>query len=189
MMNRINKVFPQYTYGGLDSNPLSDSCFYCYLIYDKIYDTYYSGVKTERKSNVHSLMKTYFTTSSIIDFKDRLIEHPNDFEYILEFFRDKESAFDLKAGVDVDVTPAVLKSTPHYVAKKTPKVYAIDNIIFIYYRDFKKYMKHTYNLPVQVNDNFEKYKPYMEKYGAYYIFKKDYYKKYNMEFWNENKKN
>lgn len=81
------------TYGGLVTNPLSSSCFYCYLIHDREYNMYYSGVKTNHVNSNHGLLVDYFTTSSVVDFKERLKKNPDRFSFKVEYFESKESAF------------------------------------------------------------------------------------------------
>lgn len=81
------------TYGGSKENPLIDKAYYCYTIYDPEYDRYYSGVKTNMKSNEHGLLVTYFTSSSVEDFVARLKKDPAKFVYMIEYFVSKEDAF------------------------------------------------------------------------------------------------
>jgi len=94
MYDEVKDFMSETTYGGLQSNPLESSCYYCYLIFDKECSMYYSGVKTKHRTNKHGLLTTYFTTTSVTDFKKRLIEQPGNFSYKIEYFRTKEEAFD-----------------------------------------------------------------------------------------------
>ena len=81
------------TYGGAASNPLIDECYYCYLIHDTEFDMFYSGAKTRRNTREHGLLETYFTSSSVTDFRARMVSNPEKFHYLIEYFKDKESAF------------------------------------------------------------------------------------------------
>jgi len=76
------------------NNTLDGRCFYCYTVFDKKNNMYYSGVKTNAKSNVACIGKTYFTSSSVTDFKDRFKNNPEDFEIYFEYFKSSKEAFD-----------------------------------------------------------------------------------------------
>ena len=128
---------------------------------------YYSGVKINHSTSGHGLLTSYFTTSSVVDFRKRLMESPEDFEYKIEYFLNKEEAFAAEC----------LKETPYLVAANSEKIYMINSIVFKNYRDIKKYLKHTYKLPLQVNDPMYKFEDAFFSNGGKYIFKKDYNKK------------
>lgn len=82
-----------YTYHGSKENTNLNCSFYCYLIYDKIKDMYYSGSRGIKGSNEHDLFKTYFTSSSVRDFVQRMKNNPQDFDFLIEYFSDRELAF------------------------------------------------------------------------------------------------
>lgn len=89
-----DNIFDGYTYEGALTNMLTTKrCYYCYLIYDKLYNKFYSGVKTEYSANTHTLFKTYFTSSTVIDFRKRLLLNQEQFLYFVEYFESKELAF------------------------------------------------------------------------------------------------
>ena len=81
------------TYNGFIKNPLKNNCYFCYTIYDIEKDMFYSGVKTLRDRESHNLLTEYFTSSSVTDFRKRLIQSPDKFDYYIEYFKTKESAF------------------------------------------------------------------------------------------------
>lgn len=81
------------SYGGLLSNPHEQHCFFCYTIFDKKYNMFYSGVKVLYNNREHNLMSGYFTTTSVSDFKERLKTSPDEFEYIVEYFDNPIAAF------------------------------------------------------------------------------------------------
>lgn len=89
----VKDFMTETSYGGLGINPLASSCYYCYLIHDKSRGMYYSGVKINHSTSDHGLLTSYFTTSSVVDFRKRLMESPEDFEYKIEYFLNKEEAF------------------------------------------------------------------------------------------------
>lgn len=83
----------EYTYNGSKENTNADCSFYCYLIYDTIKDMYYSGSRGIKGSDNHDLFRTYFTSSSVSDFVQRMKNNPQDFNFLIEYFSDRESAF------------------------------------------------------------------------------------------------
>lgn len=80
------------TYGGYEKNSLIGRCYYCYTIHDKINNKYYSGFKTRHNTDKHGLLDSYFTSSSVIDFRNRLMNEPENFEYYIEYFNTAEDA-------------------------------------------------------------------------------------------------
>ena len=102
------------SYGGAKINPLNDGCFYCYTIHDIIENKYYSGVRVGVNGFEHDLFNIYFTSSTVIDFKYRLIHEPYNFEYIVEYFFSKEEAFN--AERDFHIKYNVGKSIEFYNA-------------------------------------------------------------------------
>lgn len=81
------------TYGGTKYNYLENDCFYCYTIFDKEFDMYYSGSRGVRGTNTHDLLKKYFTSSTVKDFVERLKNNSQDFEFIIEYFNSRKDAF------------------------------------------------------------------------------------------------
>jgi hypothetical protein len=84
----------QETYGGTMNNTADGKCFYCYTVFDKNNSMYYSGVKTNAKSSVACIGKTYFTSSSVTEFKNRFKNNPEEFEIYFEYFDNAKEAFD-----------------------------------------------------------------------------------------------
>lgn len=80
------------SYGGLAYNEYDDRCFYCYTIFDIEYNMFYSGYKTNNTSGIPCIGKTYFTSSTVTDFKTRFKTHPEKFKINYEFFRNAASA-------------------------------------------------------------------------------------------------
>lgn len=89
----MNRNYLSESYGGSNTNPLKDKCFFCYTIYDIEFDKYYSGVKTRNTSSTHGLLETYFTSSTVVDFKYRLKSNPKAFLVRIEYFLNKTDAF------------------------------------------------------------------------------------------------
>jgi len=81
------------SYGGLVQSKYKTKCFYCYTVYDSVYNMYYSGVKTNQMSNKACIGNKYFTSSSVTDFKERFIMHPNAFDIYVEYFESALEAF------------------------------------------------------------------------------------------------
>ncbi len=81
------------SYGGSLMNKLENDCFFCYTIKDLSIGKYYSGSRGVRGSNEHDLMKKYFTSSSVIDFKERLKNFPDKFKIRVEYFSTRAEAF------------------------------------------------------------------------------------------------
>lgn len=82
------------SYGGMKQNPLADKAFYCYTIYDTEYDKYYSGAKTQHTEATPLLLVKYFTSTTVVDFAERIRKYTDRFEYIIEYFHTPEEAFD-----------------------------------------------------------------------------------------------
>lgn len=72
-------------YGGSTISHHTDYGFCCYTIYDREYDMYYSGMKAYQGQD-HPVGKTYFTSSTVIDFKSRFKNQPNNFDVKVEYF-------------------------------------------------------------------------------------------------------
>ena len=90
----MSKDYLQEGYGGEPQNPLTDKCFFCYTIHDTEFNKYYSGVKTRENSGEHGLLETYFTSSTVVDFKSRLKDTPEVFGVRIEYFTNRSDAFD-----------------------------------------------------------------------------------------------
>lgn len=73
------------TYGGSPSPHYTDYGFCCYTIYDREYDMYYSGMKAYQGAS-HPVGVTYFTSSTVIDFKSRFKNNTANFDIKVEYF-------------------------------------------------------------------------------------------------------
>lgn len=82
------------SYGGSSSNELTNSVYYCYTIKDTETGKYYSGSRGVEGINCHDLLVKYFTSSTVIDFKEKLKKFPDLFEYRIEYFSTRSDAFD-----------------------------------------------------------------------------------------------
>ena len=81
------------TYNGSQINMLSHTAYYCYTIKDIETGKFYSGSRGVEGSNKHDLFVKYFTSSTVVDFKDKLKKFPNLFEYSIEYFKTRGDAF------------------------------------------------------------------------------------------------
>jgi hypothetical protein len=81
------------TYNGYDENPLNNSSFYCYTIKDIETGKYYSGSRGVKTQNTHDLLQNYFTSSTVVDFKEKLKNCPDLFEIRVEYFESRDLAF------------------------------------------------------------------------------------------------
>lgn len=81
------------TYNGNNENMLVNSAYYCYTIKDSISGKYYSGSRGIEGSNKHDLLTRYFTSSTVVDFKSRLMDNPEEFTYRVEYFPSRREAF------------------------------------------------------------------------------------------------
>lgn len=81
------------SYNGFMSNMLTDSAYYCYTLKDTETGKFYSGSRGVEGSNKHDLLVRYFTSSSVVDFKNKLKKCPNLFEYRVEYFKTRADAF------------------------------------------------------------------------------------------------
>jgi hypothetical protein len=73
------------SYGGSKSQHHPEHGFCCYTIYDKEYDMYYSGMKAYQGES-HPVGITYFTSSTVVDFKNRFKSNPDNFDINVEYF-------------------------------------------------------------------------------------------------------
>lgn len=88
MLNYLNE-----TYNGSLTNMLTNSAYYCYTLRDTETGKFYSGSRGVEGSNKHDLLIKYFTSSTVIDFKEKLKKFPELFEYVVEFFKTRRDAF------------------------------------------------------------------------------------------------
>jgi hypothetical protein len=72
---------------------LSNSAYYCYTLKDLETGKFYSGSRGIEGSDKHDLLVKYFTSSSVVDFKEKLKKFPNFFEYRVEYFKSRSDAF------------------------------------------------------------------------------------------------
>lgn len=77
--------FLKETYGGSEISLFEDRGYCCYIVYDMERDMYYSGMKSY-KGPSHPIGKTYFTSSTVMDFKNRFIKNPELFQIKVEYF-------------------------------------------------------------------------------------------------------
>jgi hypothetical protein len=82
------------SYNGAQTNMLSNSAYYCYTIKDTVSGKFYSGSRGVEGSNKHDLLIKYFTSSTVVDFKEKLKKFPNLFEYSIEYFDTRINAFE-----------------------------------------------------------------------------------------------
>lgn len=87
-----NQLYQRY--GGLETNPLSDSCYFCYTIHDVERDMFYSGSRGVKGSIEPDIGTTYFTSSSVKDFKQRFAALPEQFRKYVEYFSTRQAAFE-----------------------------------------------------------------------------------------------
>ena len=88
MTNYLNE-----TYHGEKTNMLENSAYYCYTVFDKEYGKYYSGSRGVEGTNEHDLLSGYFTSSTVIDFVQRMTDNPKMFEIYIEYFSTRSEAF------------------------------------------------------------------------------------------------
>jgi hypothetical protein len=72
---------------------LANSAYYCYTLRDKETGKFYSGSRGVEGSNKHDLLIKYFTSSTVIDFKEKLKKFPHLFEFRVEYFKTRSDAF------------------------------------------------------------------------------------------------
>jgi len=81
------------TYNGSLTNMLTNSAYYCYTLQDTETGKFYSGSRGVEGSNKHDLLETYFTSSTVVDFKNKLKKFPELFKYKVEYFKTRSAAF------------------------------------------------------------------------------------------------
>ena len=81
------------SYNGSLTNMLTNSAYYCYTIKDTETGKFYSGSRGVEGSNEHDLLVKYFTSSTIVDFKNKLKKFPGLFKYRIEYFKSRSDAF------------------------------------------------------------------------------------------------
>jgi hypothetical protein len=89
MLNYLNE-----TYNGSLVNMLTDSAYYCYTIRDTETGKFYSGSRGVDGRAEHDLLIKYFTSSTVVDFIQKLIEFPELFEFRIEYFNTRAQAFE-----------------------------------------------------------------------------------------------
>ncbi len=88
------KNYLDESYNGSLINMNQGAAYYCYTIYDPWADQYYSGSRGVEGTDVHDLLKQYFTSSTVIDFVARLKQNPTAFLFRVEYFDTRQKAFD-----------------------------------------------------------------------------------------------
>lgn len=88
MLNYLNE-----SYNGSLTNMLANSAYYCYTLKDTETGKFYSGSRGVEGSNEHDLLVKYFTSSTVVDFKEKLKKSPHIFEYRVEYFKSRSDAF------------------------------------------------------------------------------------------------
>jgi len=83
----------QESYNGSQTNMLINSAYYCYTLKDTETGKFYSGSRGVEGSGMHDLLIKYFTSSTVIDFKEKLKKFPDLFEYRVEYFKTRSDAF------------------------------------------------------------------------------------------------
>lgn len=81
------------TYNGSLTNMLTYSAYYCYTLKDTETGKFYSGSRGVEGNNEHDLLLKYFTSSTVVDFKEKLKKSPSSFEYRVEYFKTRSDAF------------------------------------------------------------------------------------------------
>jgi hypothetical protein len=81
------------SYNGSQTNMLTNSAYYCYTLKDKETGKFYSGSRGVEGSSKHDLLEKYFTSSTVVDFKEKLKKSPTLFEYRIEYFKTRSEAF------------------------------------------------------------------------------------------------
>ena len=81
------------SYNGSLTNMLTNSAYYCYTLKDTETGKFYSGSRGVEGSDKHDLLIKYFTSSTVVDFKEKLKKFPNLFEYRVEYFKSRSDAF------------------------------------------------------------------------------------------------
>lgn len=82
------------SYNGSLTNMLTNSAYYCYTLKDTETGKFYSGSRGVEGRNEHDLLVKYFTSSTVIDFKNKLKKFPELFEYRIEYFKTRSDAFE-----------------------------------------------------------------------------------------------
>jgi hypothetical protein len=81
------------TYNGSSENMLEDAAYYCYTIKDLDTGKYYSGSRGVEGRKEHDLLTGYFTSSTTVDFKEKLKQYPEKFSFSIEYFLTRQLAF------------------------------------------------------------------------------------------------
>lgn len=83
----------QESYNGSQTNMLTNSAYYCYTIRDKETGKFYSGSRGVEGSTQCDLLIRYFTSSTVVDFKEKLKKFSDSFDYYVEYFKTRSDAF------------------------------------------------------------------------------------------------
>lgn len=81
------------TYNGSPTNMLQDAAYYCYTIKDLETGKYYSGSRGVEGKKEHDLFTGYFTSSTAVDFREKLKQYPEKFSFSIEYFPSRQVAF------------------------------------------------------------------------------------------------
>lgn len=81
------------SYNGSPTNMLTGAAYYCYTLKDIETEKYYSGSRGVEGKSEHDLLVKYFTSSTVVDFKEKLKTSPDLFEYRIEYFKTRTDAF------------------------------------------------------------------------------------------------
>lgn len=82
------------SYNGSLTNMLTNSVYYCYTLKDTETGKFYSGSRGVEGRNTHDLLVKYFTSSTVVDFKEKLKKFPDKFEHRIEYFQTRHDAFE-----------------------------------------------------------------------------------------------
>jgi len=87
----------EFTYNGTVNNENLNSAYFCYMIYDRKYNMFYSGSHGVEGRTTHDLFTGYYTSSSVTDFQKRMKDSSEEFKYIIEYFKTRKLAFEAEA--------------------------------------------------------------------------------------------
>lgn len=82
------------TYHGSVINMNEHAAYYCYTIHDEWTDQFYSGSRGVEGTDEHDLLTGYFTSSTVVDFVERMRRNPDKFKFHIEYFGTREAAFE-----------------------------------------------------------------------------------------------
>jgi len=103
------------SYHGSLVNMLVNCAYYCYTIRDIETNRFYSGSRGVQGRNEHDLLISYFTSSAVTDFREKLKKFPKLFDYRIEYFRTRFEAFEAETAFhlryQVDRNPFFINSS------------------------------------------------------------------------------